>query len=100
MIKAVLVCVVGFMMTTPVFAGPAGVSKPSVKHGAFLVGYGGCQDCHTPGWAQNGGQAPKELWLTGGGMNFQGPWGTTYPPNLRLLVHEITLKAWIAGCVP
>jgi hypothetical protein len=34
--------------------------------------------------------------LTGGGMNFQGPWGTTYAPNLRLLVQKLTVKEWIA----
>lgn len=71
-------------------------SHKSIARGKFLVDYGGCQDCHTPGWAENGGHAPKDMLLTGGGMNFQGPWGTTYAPNLRLYVHQLTVKEWIA----
>lgn len=70
-------------------------SKPSIKHGQFLVNYGGCHDCHTPGWSENGGKAPKDMLLTGGGMNFQGPWGTTYAPNLRLYMAKLTVDQWI-----
>lgn len=76
-------------------AGAASASHKAIKHGEFLVNYGGCQDCHTPGWSENGGQAPKDMLLTGGGMNFQGPWGTTYPINLRLYFQNLTLKQWI-----
>ena len=75
--------------------GPS-ASKRAIAHGKFLVGYGGCNDCHTPGWAEHGGRAPEDLLLTGGGMNFQGPWGTTYPTNLRLYVQQLTVKEWIA----
>lgn len=96
MIKAMLAFAVATLLATPAFAGDAHASDKSIKHGEFLVNYGGCQDCHTPGWAQNGGEAPKDLWLTGGGMNFQGPWGTTYPPNLRLLAQTLTAKEWVA----
>ena len=70
-------------------------SEKSIKHGEFLVGYGGCNDCHTPGWAMNNGHAPRDALLTGGGMNFQGPWGTTYAPNLRLHFQHMTSKEWI-----
>ncbi|MGH8183156.1 MAG: cytochrome C [Rhodanobacteraceae bacterium] len=96
MIKAILACAVGILLTVPAFAGGKTASSKSIRHGEFLVGYGGCQDCHTPGWAEHGGQAPKDALLTGGGMNFQGPWGTTYPANLRLLVQKLTVKEWIA----
>lgn len=68
----------------------------AIEHGKFLIGYGGCNDCHTPGWSEHGGQAPDAVLLTGSGMNFQGPWGTTYPPNLRLLVQSLTQAQWIA----
>ena len=96
MIKAMLALAVGVLLAAPAVAGDAHASNKSIRHGEFLVGYGGCQDCHTPGWAQNGGQAPKDVLLTGGGLNFQGPWGTTYAPNLRLLVQTLTAKQWIA----
>lgn len=76
-------------------APPRPADKQVLERGKFLVGYGGCNDCHTPGWAEHGGQAPKDMLLTGAGMNFQGPWGTTYPPNLRLLVQQLTLEQWI-----
>ncbi|WHZ18861.1 MAG: hypothetical protein OJF55_001010 [Rhodanobacteraceae bacterium] len=96
MIKAILACVVGILLTAPAYAHDTHASSKSIKRGEFLVNYGGCQDCHTPGWAEHGGQAPKDMLLTGGGMNFQGPWGTTYPPNLRLYVQKLTAKEWIA----
>lgn len=81
---------------TAVAANGPPANKHAVKRGEFLVNYGGCQDCHTPGWSENAGQAPRDMLLTGGGMNFQGPWGTTYAPNLRLLVQTLTAKQWIA----
>jgi mono/diheme cytochrome c family protein len=96
MIKAILACMVGVLLTVPASASDHASSR-AIRHGEFLVNYGGCQDCHTPGWAEHGGQAPKDTLLTGGGMNFQGPWGTTYPPNLRLYVQKLTVKQWIAN---
>lgn len=80
---------------TAMAAGGPTASKRAIAHGEFLVNYGGCQDCHTPGWAEHEGAAPKAMLLTGGGMNFQGPWGTSYPPNLRLLAQKLTAKQWI-----
>ncbi len=95
MIKALLAILAGMLLAAPACARDH-VSSRAIRHGEFLVNYGGCQDCHTPGWAQNGGQAPKAMLLTGSGMNFQGPWGTTYAPNLRLYVQTLTVKQWIA----
>jgi len=31
------------------FAAAAPASQKAIKHGEFLVGYGGCNDCDTPG---------------------------------------------------
>ena len=45
----------------------------------------GCNDCHTAGYMQKDGQVPETEWLTGDSMGWQGPWGTTYAANLRLL---------------
>jgi hypothetical protein len=36
------------------------------------------------------GNVPEENWLMGSPIGWQGPWGTTYPPNLRLRVQEWT----------
>ena len=67
-------------------AGPA----DDIRHGRYLIQTTGCNDCHTPGYMQKDGQVPESEWLTGDAMGWQGPWGTTYPANLRLLAHSIT----------
>jgi mono/diheme cytochrome c family protein len=60
------------------------VQAPSPEQaGRYLVTVGGCNDCHTPGFAATGGKIPETLWLTGNGVGFRGPWGTTYASNLR-----------------
>lgn len=92
--KVILTFAAGVLLAAAATAAtPA--SRPSIQRGKFLVNYGGCQDCHTPGWSEHGGKAPKDLLLTGGGMNFQGPWGTTYAPNLRLYMAKLSLEQWI-----
>ncbi|HET9819968.1 MAG TPA: cytochrome C [Rhodanobacteraceae bacterium] len=93
--KAILAFVAGVLLATTAMAATPGATRQSIKHGEFLVGYGGCNDCHTPGWGEHGGHAPRNLLLTGGGFNFQGPWGTTYPVNLRLYMQKLTLQQWI-----
>jgi hypothetical protein len=41
------------------------------------------------------GKVPEEDWLTGSPIGWQGPWGTTYPPNLRLRVQEWDEELWV-----
>jgi len=67
----------------------------SISHGRYLVTITGCHDCHTEGHAQNGGHAPPASWLTGSGVGFQGPWGVSYPANLRLTVQSMTEAEWL-----
>jgi mono/diheme cytochrome c family protein len=54
------------------------------KRGRYLVQTSGCNDCHTPGYPESNGKVDEKLWLTGSPLGWRGPWGTTYPPNLRL----------------
>jgi mono/diheme cytochrome c family protein len=78
--------------------GPAvAVSIPdgSIARGRYLVTITGCHDCHTEGHAQNGGHAPASSWLTGSAVGFQGPWGVSYPANLRLTVQSLTEAQWL-----
>ena len=57
----------------------------TVDAGRYLVKIGGCNDCHTPGFAMTNGASPAEAeWLTGDSVGFSGPWGVSYPANLRL----------------
>ncbi len=75
----------------------AGEIKPlqSVDRGRYLVATSGCNDCHTPGYAEASGAVPVANWLTGTMVGFLGPWGTTYPANLRLKVQAITEDEWL-----
>lgn len=61
-----------------------------VAAGRYLVVVGGCNDCHTPGWTTSGGDVPEAKWLTGTDVGWRGPWGVTYPPNLRLLADRLS----------
>lgn len=66
-----------------------------VARGKYIVQTSGCNDCHTPNYPESGGETPVSEWLVGHEVGFQGPWGTTYPANLRLYVQEVTEAEWI-----
>ena len=74
---------------------PAVVAATPVDAGRYLVVLGGCNDCHTAGWMESGGNVAETDWLTGSPVGWRGPWGTTYPSNLRLLVAEMDEEAWV-----
>ena len=73
---------------------PMTIAEPHVQAaslvdaGRYIVRIGGCNDCHTVGYDAALGDIPESEWLTGMPIGFRGPWGTTYPPNLRLFVQE------------
>lgn len=77
------------------------VQTPHIKAGSaleagrYLVLIGGCNDCHTPGYAERAGRLPMSRWLTGNPVGFRGPWGTTYPSNLRLTVQTLSERQWV-----
>lgn len=66
-----------------------------LARGEYLVRITGCNDCHTPGYAESGGTVAKHTWLVGSPMGFNGPWGTTYPSNLRLRMQQLTEAQWM-----
>jgi mono/diheme cytochrome c family protein len=68
----------------------------SLARGRYLVKTSGCNDCHTAGYLQQDGNLPESDWLTGVPVGFQGPWGTTYPANLRLYVQTLSEDGWVA----
>lgn len=76
-------------------AGPHVVAGNPVEAGRYLVIIGQCNDCHTEGFLETEGKVAEENWLTGSSVGWRGPWGTTYPPNLRLRVQEWTEDAWV-----
>lgn len=75
----------------------AGAQPPAsdARHGRYLVRISGCNDCHTPGFMEKDGKVAESEWLTGDAMGWQGPWGTTYPANLRLVAQQLDEKAWL-----
>lgn len=74
-------------------AGPSDADL--LAQGEYMVRIGGCNDCHTPGYGEAGGNIPKEQWLLGSPLGFHGPWGTTYPANLRLKAAGMDDAAWL-----
>ena len=74
-----------------VFAEAARTAESnSIDRGRYIVKIAGCNDCHTSGYAQTGGQVPEKQWLTGDQIGWRGPWGTTYPGNLRLFMQNLS----------
>jgi mono/diheme cytochrome c family protein len=65
-----------------------------IEHGRYVTQIAGCNDCHTAGFAPSGGKVPEAQWLTGDRVGFAGPWGTTYPSNLRLKIGAMDLATW------
>ena len=78
---------------TALAAGPAATE---LDRGRYLVRIGGCNDCHTAGYPEAAGALPEAQWLTGSPVGFRGPWGTTYPANLRLALAPMTEAQWLA----
>ena len=78
------------------FLGSASATDDSpVERGRYLLATSGCNDCHTPGYPESGGNVPDAQWLVGSPVGFQGPWGTTYPANLRLTMGELSEAQWL-----
>ena len=62
----------------------------SVERGKRISVIGGCHDCHTDGFAQSEGVIDPAKALMGSAVGFQGPWGTTYPANLRITLSKMS----------
>jgi len=85
-----------FMLTAGLSRSNAeSVDTETLEHGKYLVRIAGCNDCHTPGYLLSEGKVPEESWLIGDSFGWRGPWGTTYPPNLRTLVQGLTEEKWL-----
>jgi mono/diheme cytochrome c family protein len=83
-------------LSASIHAADPASDKQALERGRYLLITSGCNDCHTPGYMQNDGKVPEPAWLTGSPVGFQGPWGTTYPANLRLHVQKLTEAQWLA----
>ena len=76
--------------------GPRVIAATDIESGRYVAMIGGCNDCHTPLYAQTGGAQPAEAeWLKGSTEGHTGPWGTTFGKNLRLTVAGMTEDQWV-----
>lgn len=66
-----------------------------LARGKYIVQVGGCNDCHTAGYAQAGGDLPEKDWLKGDNVGWHGAWGTTYPINLRTFINDMSQEQWL-----
>ena len=76
-------------------ASPHVVAASTLEAGKYLTLVGGCNDCHTAGYIESGGTTPEADRLTGRAVGARGPWGNSYPANLRLLTQSITEDGWV-----
>jgi mono/diheme cytochrome c family protein len=74
--------------------GEAGAAI-SIERGRYVAQISGCNDCHTAGYAMSGGKVPQSEWLKGDALGWRGPWGTTYPANLRLTLVRYSEDQWV-----
>lgn len=72
----------------------AGEQEESIARGRYLVHVGGCNDCHTPNYPESGGSVHESQWLTGSAVGYSGPWGVSYPSNLRLVAQQMDALQW------
>lgn len=89
--------VIGFFAAASIAlfcAAPAAAAETDLSRGKYLVEIGGCNDCHTAGFAPAGGTTPEAQWLLGDSLGFRGGWGTTYPINLRTYMEAISENEW------
>jgi mono/diheme cytochrome c family protein len=70
-------------------------STSDVAAGEYLTIVGGCNDCHTAGWAESNGKTPAAERLAGSDMGYRGPWGTSYAANLRRVTQRQTEDQWV-----
>lgn len=97
--KTITLCAFAFAGTAGILDAQIAAAQAAdaalVERGRYVVSISGCNDCHTPGYPEGGGHIPQENWLTGNPVGFQGPWGTTYPANLRLLMQSLSEEQWL-----
>ncbi|MGH8434786.1 MAG: cytochrome C [Pseudomonas sp.] len=86
--RAVLLC---GLFSLP---GPAQADDP-IERGRYLVQTSGCNDCHTSGYLFAPDKVPESTWLQGTELGWSGPWGTTYPSNLRLVLNKLSEEQWL-----
>jgi mono/diheme cytochrome c family protein len=82
--------------STPAAGAPQAANAQTIERGRYIVEIGGCNDCHTAGYANAGGKADEKDRLKGDTLGYSGAWGTTYPTNLRMTINSRTEEQWLS----
>ena len=88
-------CVLLFPALATAEALPEIASPEVIARGKLISQIGGCNDCHTEGYAEAAGDVPEEIWLSGSPIGHHGPWGTSYASNLRLIAARMSEDEWV-----
>jgi mono/diheme cytochrome c family protein len=87
--------VAGAMMAAATVAMASEPAAPSADYGKTVSIIGGCNDCHTADYNMKGGVINPDTALKGNPVGYQGPWGTTYAINLRILASTMKEDDWV-----
>jgi hypothetical protein len=89
-------------MRTPILAAvftllswSALADEISVERGLIVSIVSGCHDCHTEGYRESNGAIDPAKAMLGSSIGWQGPWGTSYPANLRRVVSTLTEDGFV-----
>src|SRR5206468_10727489 len=95
LIGTALLIAMGYQIVNGQGNRQAAPNAQQVERGRYIVEVGGCNDCHTKGYADAGGKAAETDRLKGDTLGYRGPWGTTYPTNLRLSLGKMMEDEWV-----
>lgn len=94
-VAALLLCGMIAADRSPAAVGQ-GARARQILQGRNIVVMQRCNECHTAGYAESGGDVPESRWLTGGDPGgLRGPWGVVHPPDLRAVASGITEVQWV-----
>ena len=94
-IAVVFLLVLGYQISHGQAGKQPTQNAAQIERGRYMVEVGGCNDCHTAGYAESGGKTAENERLKGDVLGYRGPWGTTYPTNLRLSIGKMTEDQWL-----
>jgi len=93
--KLIIATIFAIGIAIPISAHSNEASNIDHSKGKYLIEISGCNDCHTAGYAASGATTPEAQWLSGDELGYRGPWGTTYPVNLREYFGGISENEWV-----
>lgn len=94
-IGAALTILLGFQVAYGQTGAGSGSQAREIEHGRYVVMIGGCNDCHTAGYGDIDAKTPEKDRLEGDTLGYRGPWGTSYPTNLRISISAKTEDQWV-----